>query len=599
MKLIKKILKTYFQYLTYFYIHLRYRVFVSLGLSLLVGVLDGFGLAMFLPLLQMVDGNQEEVSTEQMGSLSFLVEGFQGIGILLNLYSVLLIILFFFTFKGIVKFLEGYLRVIYQQYFIKNIRISNADLLANFKYNNFVNSDSGRIQNTFSGEVERVNQAYRTYFFSIQAAVLVGVYIVLAFLSNPQFALLITIGGGLTNFFFKSLYAATKVRSAKLTREMHAFQGLLIQKVSNFKYLKATALIFKYVDKLKEGIEQIEISQRKIGILASTLQAIREPLTMLVIVFVIIAQIKFFGGELGLIILSLLFFYRALTFLMSMQNFWNSFLGVSGSLDNMTAFTRELKHGQQKYGDIQLSVFKEDLQLEGVSFKYGEMTILKNINLKINKNETFAIVGESGSGKTTLLNIIAGLISPNEGEIAIDGVNMQKVDIRSVQKRIGYITQEPVIFSDTVYNNVTFWANKNTENLLRFNEALKKAAIYDFVMELDEKEEASLGNNGINLSGGQRQRISIARELFKEVDFLMMDEATSALDTETERAIQENIEALKGKYTIIIIAHRLSTIRNADKIVLLKKGKVENTGNFMEMYENSSDFKQMVNLQGF
>jgi subfamily B ATP-binding cassette protein MsbA len=599
MNYIKFFIKKYFQYFTYFYSHLRYRVFVSLGLSLIVGVLDGFGLAMFLPLLQMVDGNQQEVNTEQMGSLSFLVDGIQGVGIPLTLYSVLIVILLFFSFKGLMKFFEGYLRVIYQQFFIKKIRIKNAELLANFKYNSFVNADSGRIQNTFSGEVERVNGAYRAYFMALQAAVLVSVYVVLAFMSNPQFALFVTVGGGLTNFLFKKLYAATKARSAVLTKETHSFQGLLIQKVSNFKYLKATGLVYKYVEKLKYNIEQIEASQRTIGVLSATLQAIREPLTMLVVVVGIILQMQFLGGGLGLIILSLLFFYRALTFLMSMQNHWNSFLGVSGSLDNMTAFTKELKLGQEEYGAKEFRTFKNEIKINNIKFSYGQLPILNNINLQVNKNETVAIVGESGSGKTTLLNVLAGLIKPVEGYVFVDGVKMQDMDMRTFQSRIGYITQEPVIFSDTIFNNVTFWADKNEQSLLRFKNALKKAAIYDFVDELDAKEESELGSNGINLSGGQRQRISIARELYKEVDFLMMDEATSALDSETEKAIQENIDALKGMYTIIIIAHRLSTVKNADKIILLKKGKVEKIGTFAEMYEQSTVFKKMVSLQEF
>ena len=133
----------------------------------------------------------------------------------------------------------------------------------------------------------------------------------------------------------------------------------------------------------------------------------------------------------------------------------------------------------------------------------------------------------------------------------------------------------------------------------RFEDALKKAFIYDFVYSQPLQENAMLGNNGINVSGGQKQRLSIARELYKEVDFLFMDEATSALDSETEKEIQENIEKLKGNYTILIIAHRLSTIKNADKIILLNKGSIEEVGTFEELMFTSASFKKMVELQGF
>jgi subfamily B ATP-binding cassette protein MsbA len=134
---------------------------------------------------------------------------------------------------------------------------------------------------------------------------------------------------------------------------------------------------------------------------------------------------------------------------------------------------------------------------------------------------------------------------------------------------------------------------------MRFEKALHKASIHDFVMSQPLGGDAILGNNGINISGGQKQRISIARELYKEVDFLIMDEATSALDSETEKEIQENIEQLKGQYTILIIAHRLSTIKNADHIVLLNKGSVETTGSFEALMKQSASFQKMVQLQGF
>ena len=188
---------------------------------------------------------------------------------------------------------------------------------------------------------------------------------------------------------------------------------------------------------------------------------------------------------------------------------------------------------------------------ETVGFNYGKKQVLKDISFALHANKTLALVGESGSGKTSLMNLMAGLALPDEGEIYIDGQSFHQLDRRSFQRRIGYITQEPVIFSDTIFNNVTFWDQPSPANKERFYEALRKAAVYDFVMGLEQQEESPLGSNGIMVSGGQKQRISIARELYKDVDILLMDEATSALDSETEKAIQENIEALKGKYTIV------------------------------------------------
>lgn len=223
--------------------------------------------------------------------------------------------------------------------------------------------------------------------------------------------------------------------------------------------------------------------------------------------------------------------------------------------------------------------------------------ILDNINLNIRKNESVAFVGESGSGKTTLINLLVGLMPLDEGQFYIDGITRDQLNIESYQQRIGYITQEAVVFSDTIFNNITFWDKPTPKNIERFYSVLKKAALHDFVQLLPKKENELLGNNGINLSGGQRQRISIARELYKDIDILVLDEATSSLDSETEKSIQDNIDSLKGEYTLLIVAHRLSTVKYADRIFLLEDGKIDNFGSYAELYNKSDKFRKMVMLQ--
>ena len=598
MRSIKIFIKRYFQHFSYFYSILKYKIFVFVFVNLSVGVLDGLGLAMFLPLLEIADGHSE-IKADQLGSLSFIIKALNRMDIHLTLTSVLIVMLIFFAVKGIAKFIEVYIRVMYQQYFMRKIRISNIDLLSNFNYNHFVNADSGRIQNSFSGEVERVNNAFRDYFFAIQCGVSVIVYVVLAFLANPNFAFLVAIGGVLTNLVFKKLYNLTKTISRKLAFSYDGFQGLLIQNVAYFKYLKATGSIFQYANKLKKSIIEMDSLQRKVGILSATLQAIREPLIISIVLVVILLQVKVFDVKFSLIILSLLFLYRSLTFLMAMQNFWNLFLASSGSLDNLNAFTNELKYGQEDRGKREFNNFQNNVSFNNISFYFENTSILQNINFQIRRNETVAIVGESGSGKTTLMNILTGLLKPKAGDITVDGIDLQELDIRTFQKRIGYITQEPVIFNDSIFNNVTFWDDHNAVSKKRFDDAIRKASLYDFIMDLTQKEDTLLGHNGINISGGQKQRISIARELYKEADFLLMDEATSSLDTETEIAIQENIDQLKGKLTILIIAHRLSTVKNADKIIILNKGQIEEIGSFKELSDSSNLFRRMVKLQEF
>lgn len=595
---IKQILKSYFNYFSYFYTYLRYRIFIAFSLSFLIGVLDGFGLAMFIPLLKMSGSSQQNSGSDELGNLSFIPQFLENIGITLNITSALLVILVFFSLKGVVAFIEGMTRVAYQQLFIREIRVTNINLLNTYKFSEFVKTDVGMIQNTFSGEVERVNLAYRSYFKAIEYGVLVLVYVAFAFAANINFAIIVALGGVLTNFLFKWLFKKTKKLSFTYTNRAHTFQSLLIQHVATFKYLKATGLNYFYGDKLRSNINELEDVQKSIGMNESSLRALREPLTILVVVIAIFIQVRYFNPDIGLIILSLVFLYRSLTYLMALQEHWNRFLGVSGSLDNLTEFTNELSLNKEKNGTSKFNSFTDKIIMKDIHFSYDANNIINGLNLEIFKNETIAFVGESGSGKTTLMNILSGLFIPQKGKMFIDDIDITNIELNSYRKRIGYIAQEAPVFNDTVFNNVTFWAEKTPENIERFKDAIKKAAIFDFVYSLPGLEDEILGNNGVSISGGQKQRLSIARELFKNVDFLFMDEATSALDGETEAAIQSNIEKLKGLYTIIIIAHRLATIKNADRIILLKNGKISAIDTFSGLIENSREFRNMVELQG-
>ncbi|MDT0686587.1 ABC transporter ATP-binding protein [Autumnicola psychrophila] len=594
--MIKKLIKKNFGSFAYFYANLRYRIFIVFGLSVLIGVLDGLGLTMFLPLLQMMS-DSGETESEDLGRIEYLVNFLNLIGLELNLLTILLFMVFFFLAKGVVQYIAAIYKVHVQQNFITKLRNKTLKGLNRLSYKYFVMSDAGRIQNTLTGEIGRVSNAYNNYLLSFQQGVLVVVYMAFAFYVDAQFAVLVSVGGVLTNFLYKNLYKNTKGASRKLTGESNFFQSLIIQNVANYKYLKATGSLKKYGEKLSSSIRQIEKNNKRIGKLSAIMTSAREPILVIVVVSVIYIQVSLLGSELGPILMSLLFFYRALTYLMQMQVSWNKFLGFAGSLENVMDFENELKENKENTGKKEFQKSVEELTLSNVEFIYGKTLVLDKIDLSVSRHETVAFVGESGSGKTTLVNILAGLLPVEKGNFYINGVKSGNWNIPSFQNKVGYITQDSVIFNDTVYNNVTFWAERTESNMQRFKEAIDKAEISTFVESFPEKEDTTLENNGINLSGGQKQRISIARELFKEVEILILDEATSALDSETERAIQENIDALKGEYTILIVAHRIATIKNADRIVVMQNGKISSIGSFSELLVESPYFKKLVELQ--
>ncbi len=585
-------------YFKFFYRILGNKLLFTMLLGLGVSFLDGIGLAMFIPLLQFID-NAAAVSKESMGGLHYIINLFQWFNVPVNIYSVLGLMVITFSVKGLLNYFQLMQQVNLRQLFMVKLRNEQTLDLQQLKYSGFLNLDAGKIQNTLTTEVSRVLQAVISFMGSFKGLVMLMSYLILAFLSNWQFAILVAVGGGLSNLVFRKIFKSVKQSSVQLSFKGHIFNAYIIQAVHSFKYLKATNYFRIFSLKLNDIIKQMEQVNRKIGYNQSVTASVREPLIILIVAIVIILQIKLLGSNLGSIILSILLFYRALVSLISVQASWQSFMQNVGSLNSLEELRNQMQENKEVQIEAVLKEFKEEISLTKLDFWYGNNHVLKNINIDIKKNQTIALVGESGSGKTTLANLITGLIKPVNGDILIDGQSLFDFNLDSYRSRIGYISQEAVIFTDTLFNNITFWAEKNDKNIQRFWEVIAQTSLTSFIEGLENKEDTQLGDNGILISGGQKQRISIARELYKKADILIFDEATSALDSETERYIQDNIEKLHGRYTMVIIAHRLSTIKNADTIYLLENGEVTGKGNFNEMLDSSVRFQRMVALQDF
>jgi subfamily B ATP-binding cassette protein MsbA len=224
--------------------------------------------------------------------------------------------------------------------------------------------------------------------------------------------------------------------------------------------------------------------------------------------------------------------------------------------------------------------------------------VLQQLNIDIAPNTTVAFVGPSGAGKTTLVDLMTGLLHPQSGSLQLDGQDLKDVQADTWRSKIGYVAQDLTVFDDTVANNIALFREEATPEDIE--QAARMASAHTFISELPQGYQTRIGDKGVRLSGGQKQRLFIARELFKQPDLLILDEATSALDSASERYIQDSIDQLKGKITVIIIAHRLSTIKNADVIYVLDKGKVIESGSYEAlMNKTSSRFAEMVELQSF
>ncbi len=244
--------------------------------------------------------------------------------------------------------------------------------------------------------------------------------------------------------------------------------------------------------------------------------------------------------------------------------------------------------------------FEKEIEYRNVSFAYREGEVgwvLNKINLKIEKGKTIALVGQSGSGKTTLADMLPRFYDTTEGQILIDGVEIKQAKIKDVRSIMGIVTQESILFNDTVYNNIAFGIENVTEQ--QVIEAAKIANAHQFISEMANGYQTNIGDRGSKMSGGQRQRISIARAVLKNPPILILDEATSALDTESERLVQDALFKLMKNRTSLVIAHRLSTIQHADEIIVMQKGEIIERGTHTTLLANNSTYKKLYDLQAF
>ncbi|MCF7993484.1 MAG: ABC transporter ATP-binding protein/permease [Chromatiaceae bacterium] len=589
-------------YLRIFQTYLGARMYLIFALTLVAGLAEGVGILMLLPLLQSLDGGGS--AQAELGGISGALNGLLAS---LNLkdatVAVLLIITGAFIVKGALTFgalgFKAYLR----GQLLRQLKGQLFDAYSRMHYGYYASRDTGHFINLINEQINRALQSFQNLTQLASQSINALIYLALAFLVAWRFGLMaLVVGAGLL-VLFRSLNSYVRNLSRKTAVENGQLAKLLIQTLHAFKYLAATGQTAGLRRSVTASIARLTGYQMRTGIAAGFTQAVREPIVVVFIMSIVLVQLVFLQQPLAPILVSILLFYRGLNGVLGMQGSWQTTLESIGSMELVhQEFATQRQH-REPDGTRAIGPLSQGIRLQDVYYSYDAQLgdVIKGVSLEIPARTSVALVGESGAGKSTLVDLFTLMLKPDRGQVVLDGVPGADIQLTSWRQQIGYVSQETVVFDDTVANNICLWAGDPLHDSLldqRVREAARQAHIAHFIETLPDGYQTLVGDRGVRLSGGQRQRLFIARELFRRPHLLILDEATSALDSESERAIQQSIDDLKGQITVVIIAHRLSTIRNVDRVYVFDRGRLVEEGGYEDL-RNSDDskFGKLVALQ--
>lgn len=597
---------TFSDLLKYLKIYRRYlgrRMYLLFALTVATALASGFGITLLLPLLKATQSGGEG-ATEDMGTFEQALYDLLGwMGIADSIIGILVFIAIFFVGKGGLQFAklgyQGYL----QSRLLRELKTRLLDAYSGMDYGYYIRQNAGHFINVINQQVDRFFLSFKNFIGFLSKTTTTLSYFAFAFAITWKFASMALGVGVVLLFLFKYLNAYVRQLSRMQSEERSKLNKLLVQSLQSLKYMISTNKMGHLREGVVNSIDRLTGYIFRQRVARAFTASLKEPASVLLIVGLIAIQVTVFEAPIAPIFVALLLFHRGMQSVMAMQTGWQNTMDKIGSVEMVDdEFAAVLGH-QESSGSRALKGLREGIELNDVSFAYNEKdgNVLHSVNVTVPANKTVALVGESGAGKSTLVDMMTLLLKPRNGEVRIDGVHHEEIDLASWRDQIGYVSQETVVFDDTVANNICLWQGDIKEDSAlreRVIHAAERAYADQFIRDLPDGYQTVVGDRGVRLSGGQRQRLFVARELFKQPNLLLLDEATSDLDSASEQHIQDSIDALKGEVTVVIIAHRLSTVKNADRVYVLDEGRVVEEGPYHELRaREDGQFREMLEMQ--
>ncbi|MFD2890820.1 ABC transporter ATP-binding protein [Flavobacterium chuncheonense] len=451
--------------------------------------------------------------------------------------------------------------------------------------------DVGEVQNSFFMLLELIVKEPFTIIFSIA----------MMFAYSWKLTLFVFIFIPISGLIISRIGKNLKSQSLRAQNEGGYMISLVEETLTGLKVVKSYNAEPTFKNKFANSIDRLLKLSNKIGKKNNLAGPLSE-----VMGIVTIAILLFYGGSLVLVDKSLdgaiflVFMGLAYNILTPAKAISKASYAVKNGIaaaDRVFEILEQENTIDTKPDAVVKSDFTHKISIENINFRYGEENVLKNFSIEVPIGKTVALVGQSGSGKSTIANLLTRFYDVQEGAIKIDGVNIKDMNIHSLRALMGLVTQDSILFNDTIKNNLLIGKpNATDEEIIA---ALKIANAYEFIKDLPHGINTNIGDAGGKLSGGQKQRLSIARAVLKNPPIMILDEATSALDTESEKLVQDALEKMMQNRTSVVIAHRLSTIQKADTIVVMQKGEIIEKGNHSELMAKNGTYAKLVSLQSF
>ena len=516
-----------------------------------------------------------------------------------TLILVVGIVIFFFLMKNLFNYLALYNITFVKNGLLKNLRGKLYSRVISMPISYFLNKKKGDLMSRITADILEIQTSYLSILeLMVREPLTILFTLIVMFTISPELTLFVILFIPISGFIISIIGKKLRKDSKEVQQQQSNFLSMIDETISGQKVIKSFlsesyfSQKFNSINKMLYKFSNKVINRKNLAGPFSEFMGI-----------LVIGVLLWFGGKMVLInetisgTTFIVFMGLAYNILTPAKNLSKSFYSIKkGNAAAERVFEIiEFQPDNDSNRDQLLETFNDKIEFKNVDFSYGQTKILDKISFSIKKGESVALVGSSGSGKTTIANLLNGFYNSNSGSISIDGMEISSITRDSLYKNISIVTQESILFNDTIMNNIRIGdLDSMDEDIVN---AAKEANAHEFIIQQIEKYDTNIGDYGGKLSGGQKQRLTIARAMLKSPSILILDEATSSLDSESEKKIQDAIDKLMLDKTSLIIAHKFSTIKKCDKIILIDKGRIVAEGTHDELINSNSSYKNMNELQ--